>query len=118
MCDSTPDPAHNSVYVVECEPHYESDDVAAMARAREALIDRLTEIHQPRVVVDLSETQFFGSAFVGLLFALREQVVQLGGRLATCCANDQCRSVLEVTHFTRVCPLFSSQSEAVESVTK
>ena len=104
------------VYIVECESNYLSDDRDAIDRAREALIDRVVELAEPRVVVDLSNTSYFGSAFVGLLFSLREKVARLGGRLVACGANDHCRDVLEVTRFTKVCPLFGSQSEAVRSL--
>ncbi|MCG8584946.1 MAG: STAS domain-containing protein [Pirellulales bacterium] len=118
MEDSAATSPQSDVYVVECEPRYQSDDNEAMRRAREALIDKATSCEKPRVVVDLSETTFFGSAFVGLLFSLREKVARLGGQLAACGANEHCRDVLEVTRFTNVCPLFGSRSEAIQAVAK
>ena len=108
--------SHQDVCIVAFDAQYHSDDGSAIANAREALANDAITIAQPCVVVDLSNTEYFGSAFVGLLFALREHVKALGGRLAACVTNASCKEVLAVTQFDRVCPVFESRSEAVASV--
>ncbi len=110
--------AQREVCVVTCDPEYQSDDGDAITRARETLMQEAIANTPPLVVVDLSSTQYFGSAFVGLLFSLRNRVNRLGGRLAACGANEQCQQVLEVTRFAKVCPMFQSRSEAVASVVR
>ena len=104
------------VCIVQFDSQYHSDDGTAIENARDALTnDAITAAHS-RVVVDLTGTAFFGSAFVGLLFALGRRVKKLDGRLAACGANEHCREVLEVTRFSQLCPIFDSRSEAVKSV--
>jgi anti-anti-sigma factor len=108
--------SQQDVYIIAFDSQYHSDDGSAMARVRDALANEVITAAQSRVVVDLTNTEYFGSVFVGLLFALREHVKALGGRLAACVTNANCKEVLAVTQFDRVCPVFESQSEAVASV--
>jgi anti-anti-sigma factor len=106
----------NAVCIVAFDSQYHSDDGTAIASAREALTGDAITAAQSRVVVDLTETEYFGSEFVGLLFALGRRVKELGGRLAACGVNEHCKEVLEVTRFAKICPIFESRSEAVTSV--
>ena len=110
--------SQHDVCIVECDPQYQSDDSVAIDQARQTLTKDAVAKKPPLVVLDLSDTEFFGSAFVGLLFVLRDRVKKLGGRLAACGANEHCEEVLKVTRFSKVCPLFPSRSEAVASVVR
>jgi anti-anti-sigma factor len=104
------------ICIVEFDARYHSDDGIAIERARKALAGGVITSAQPHVVLDLTGTEYFGSAIVGLLFALSKRVKVLGGRLAACVANEHCKDVLAVTRFDQVCPVFDSRSEAVASV--
>lgn len=103
------------ICVVEFDAEYHSDDGTAIQSAGDALAgDAITAAH-PNVIIDLTGTKYFGSSFVGLLFALRRRVIDLGGQLAACGVNEDCVSVLNVTRFTDSCPVFDSRSQAIES---
>ncbi len=107
--------SQQEVYVVAFDSQYHSDDGTAIERARDALEKAITAA-QSRVVVDLTNTEYFGSTFVGLLFALLDRMKAVGSRVAACVSNEHCQEVLAVTQFDRLCPVFKSRSEAVASV--
>jgi anti-anti-sigma factor len=106
----------HEVCIVAFDAQYHSDDVTAIDGARNALADEAITAARSRVVIDLTNTEYFGSALVGLLFALHLRIRALGGRLAACVSNENCKNVLAVTQFDRSCPVFTSRTAAVASV--
>jgi anti-anti-sigma factor len=106
----------HEVCIVAFDAQYHSDDRIAIDGARDALEDNAIISEHSRVVIDLTSTEYFGSALVGLLFALHLRIRALGGRLAACVSNENCKNVLSVTQFDRHCPVFTSRTAAVASV--
>jgi len=106
----------HEVCIVAFDAQYHSDDVTAIDGARDALANEAVTAAPSRVVIDLTNTEYFGSAFVGLLFALLGRMKVIGGRVAACVSNEHCQEVLAVMQFDKVCPVFESRSEAVASV--
>ncbi len=64
---------------------------------REELCNAIAGIPKPRVILDLSEIEFFGSAGIRPLLSLRRQVQSAGGQLILCQLSAQVEDVLRTT---------------------
>ena len=96
----------------------------AFARIDESLIPLIGEtftqvVAQKRrpVVVDLSNTKFFGSSFIELLFRLWNRAKDDKGHgFALAGIDDYCQEILSVTNLQRLWPIFKTRSQAVDSL--
>ena len=76
------------------------------------------EADPPLVVLDLSQTRFFGSSFIEILFRLWTQLqARPGGNFAMCGLTPHCLDVLKITHLDTLWRLFPNREEAVRSLT-
>jgi anti-anti-sigma factor len=66
---------------------------------RQELFAVIADARQPRVILDLSEVEYFGSAGIRPLLSLRHQIQAAGGQLVLCNLSPQ---VEEVLHTTRL----------------
>jgi anti-sigma B factor antagonist len=72
----------------------------------------------PVMIIDLSNIKYFGSAFMGFLFAIANRLIQRGdGRLGLCNLAPFARMVLETTKSNTIIGLFESQDDAVSALT-
>jgi anti-anti-sigma factor len=69
-----------------------------------------------RVVVDLSNTEFFGSSFIEVLFRLWRRLSEHGGKFALCLSAPYCVEVLKVTHLDSLWPICPTLDQAVAAV--
>ena len=84
---------------------------------RKTMLDAISSIDPPRVVVDLSHTSFFGSSFIEVLFRVWNRIIgKPGGRFTISGLTPYCREVLEVTHLDRLWELHESLDSAVASL--
>jgi anti-anti-sigma factor len=67
-------------------------------------------------VVDLNQTQFFGSALLGYLVALWKITRRRGGAMVMCGLSPFGRAVLEVAHLDKLWPIVRSRDEAVRRI--
>ncbi|QWC85522.1 STAS domain-containing protein [Nocardioidaceae bacterium] len=65
-------------------------------------VDDIVRQHPPRVVVDLSTTDFVDSSGLGALVGGLKSARQAGGDLRLAGAGEQVRSVLRLTNLDRV----------------
>jgi anti-anti-sigma factor len=107
---------HGTVTVIELGPN---------CRMVEELLDQIgPEMLQaaqsaspPLVVIDLSQTEFFGSGFIEVLFRVWNRIhVQPGGKLSLCGLQPYCREVLEITHLDKLWPLQPTRDDAVAAM--
>lgn len=103
--------------VIALGPEYENLDEPLLERLRSFILDAADRADPPRVVLDLSHTKFFGSAFLEILVQawnrLRDRP---GGRLALSGLSPYCADVVRVTRLDRVWPMYASRAEAVEQL--
>jgi len=50
---------------------------------------RLSVVDSPRLIIDLTETDFFGSLFIGIILKLSVSVGRQNGQFALCGLSDQ-----------------------------
>ena len=85
------------VTVIELDVSYDSLDDAALDQLGEILLSAAGEGDRPAVLVDLSNTRFIGSRFIGLLVRAWKRVQDRGGQMGLCCIPSLCREALVST---------------------
>jgi anti-anti-sigma factor len=107
-----------SVTVIVLGPAYKVVDEHLLDTGLgETLIELANEAKLPLVVLDLSNTQFFGSSFIEVLFRLWTRLqARGGGRFAICGLTPHCLDVLKITHLDTLWRLTATREEAVRAL--
>jgi len=104
------------VTIIHLGPSYNSLDDEAMMEFGGALLAEATHADPPRLVVDLSQTEYIGSSFLELLVRAWKRIKARDGALALCEARPFCLEVLEHTRLNRLWPAYSTREEAVAAL--
>jgi len=89
------------------------DEVGLEAIATQ-LIQIADEAKPPRVVLDMTMTEFFGSSFIEILFRVWKKLnTQPNAKFAISGLQEYCREVLEVTHLDKLWPLYATRADAI-----
>ena len=87
-----------------------------IAVAAQTLLDSIPP-QQPRLVVDLSQTTFFGSSFIEVLFRAWNRIhTRPGGRFALCGLSPYCTEVLQITNLDQLWKMYPTRDTAVQAV--
>ncbi|MFI5675201.1 anti-sigma factor antagonist [Streptomyces cellulosae] len=84
------------------ELHGEIDIAAAMEII--PYLDRVTGRPEARLVIDLSDVEFFDCSGLRLLYRARSRMLDNGGRLLLVCTHPLTLRVLRVTGLSRLLP--------------
>jgi len=80
------------------------------------LVDVASRIAVPKLILDLSLTDFFGSSFIEVLFRVwRKLNERPNAKFGIAGLQPYCREVLEITHLNRLWPMFDSRDEATKA---
>lgn len=90
-------------------------DEAAVDELRDQIL-AATDADPPLVVLDLSEVEFFGSAFIELMFRVWKRLQDRSGQFAICGVSTYCSEVLTVTNLHRLWPTYERREDAVNSL--
>ncbi len=104
------------ITVVELGPSYESLDECALEEIGGALLTEATKADPPRMVLDLSGTNYIGSAFIELLVRIWKRLTQRGGTMVLCGLRPFCAEVLRVTRLDQLWKTFSTLDQAVAAL--
>ncbi len=103
----------NGVTVVRLDPDFASVYEGELPELA-GILDLTESIEPARLVLDLSGTQYFGSAFIGFLIAVSTRMSRRpGGRFAISAAGGFARVALASTKSDQLIELFDSVDEAV-----
>ena len=106
------------VTVVVFGPEQRHLDEVGLERITRQLVDVSQAANPPRLVLDMSPTEFFGSSFIEALFRVWKKLnTQPGAKFAISGLQPYCKEVLEVTHLDRLWPLPATRAEAVAAFT-
>lgn len=94
-------------------PEYENLDERLLEGIRKSLLDIAQSTTPPLMVLDLSHTKFFGSAFIEILFRVANRIKNRGGKFALSGLTEYCAEVIHVTHLDSLWPVVSESSAAV-----
>ena len=107
----------NGVTVIELGPEFENLDEHVLEGLREPVLEATQNADPPRVVLDLSHTTFFGSAFIELLFRAYNRVNERpDGVFALSGLTEYCAEVISVTHLDRLWKIYPTLAAAVKSL--
>jgi len=90
---------------------YRDIDVAA---AVNDVLQQINQLPDPRVVVDLSGSRYFGSIMIGAVSQFAERVRERGGVFAVCELSSDMREVLNAMKLGDRWPTFDTQKAAVK----
>ncbi|MCA9072012.1 MAG: STAS domain-containing protein [Planctomycetaceae bacterium] len=106
------------VTVIALGPEYENLDEAILDDLRKVILDAVASADPPLVVLDLSHTKFFGSAFIEILFRAWNRIEQQKGEFCLCGLTPYCAEVIDVTHLNRLWSIFDDREAAVSALKK
>jgi anti-anti-sigma factor len=95
-------PNQSTCLVRLAHAEYGSRDVAKLARLRELLAYVAARRDARRLVLDLSNVQYFGAGFVGVLVDTWHLLSQAGRRLALCGLTPYCARLIRVMHLEKL----------------
>jgi anti-anti-sigma factor len=107
----------DGVTIIALGPEYENLDDAVLDDLRKLILNAVADADPPLVVLDLTHTKFFGSAFIEILFRAWNRVVkQDGGEFCLSGLTPYCAEVIDVTHLNRLWSIFKTRDEAVAAL--
>lgn len=105
------------VTVIALGMEYENLDDAVLDDLRKFILDAVAAADPPLVVLDLSHTKFFGSAFIEVLFRAWNRIEkQGGGEFCLSGLTPYCAEVIDVTHLNRLWSIYDTREEAVQAL--
>ncbi len=84
----------DAVTIIELQGNYDSLNEESLERLSEVLLEVASGDPPPALLLDLSNTQFIGSSFIGLLVRAWKRVQDRKGRMGLCCVPPFCREAL------------------------
>jgi anti-sigma B factor antagonist len=105
-----------NVTIVSLGPEFENIDEPSVDQVKDLLLEVAESADPPHVVLDMRHTQFFGSAFIEVLFRVWDRVNTRNGRFAVSSLTPYCAEVIDVTHLDRLWDFFPSCDEAVAAL--
>ena len=105
------------VTIVSLGPEYENLDEPRLDALTDVLLQVAETASPPVVLLDLSHTSFFGSAFIEVIFRMWNRLNHReGGKFCICGLSEYCTEVLEVTHLDQLWETYATREEAVRAL--
>ncbi len=102
--------------VVSATPALESIAMGLEEQAAELIFDPIRHDAEPLIVFDLSQVDYFGSVFLGVLLRCWKMVQAKGGTMALAGVSARARELLHLTSLDFVWPIYADRREAVEAL--
>lgn len=102
--------------VISATPALESIAVGLEEQAAELIFDPLRRDAEPTIVFDLSQVDYFGSVFLGVLLRCWKMVQAKGGTMALAGVSARAKELLHLTSLDFVWPIYADRREAVEAL--
>ena len=107
---------HENVTVFQLRGDYGSLDDAPIDKIDAALSEHVDCSEHPRVVLDLTETRFFGVDFVNVLEQVSSRVSARDGHMALCGLTPFCAEVIRSAQLDQPLASHTTRDEAVAAV--
>lgn len=105
------------VTILSLGPHYKNLDEAKLERVRHEILAVVETIDPPLLILDLSHTEFFGSAFIEVLFRAWHRVGRRDdGKFAICGLTKYCKEILQVTNLDKLWSLYDTREDALNAI--
>lgn len=104
--------------IITLGEEYDSLDGGTLKHTGDQLVSIAKSTEPPVVILDMTHTKFFGSAFIEVLVQTWNTLEARGeGRLILCGLQTYCREILSVTHLDEIWDLYPDRILAIESLT-
>lgn len=103
----------NDVTIVELDPSYDSVAHEPLERLGELLFHEVAALSPPRLVLDMTRTQYIDSMFIETVFRVWKRVQERKGKMALCCPNEMCAEVLTITNLNKLWPVCGTRDDAI-----
>lgn len=103
----------NDVTVIELGPQYDALDAPTVQQAKETMLHQAAVADPPRLVLDLSQTDYIGSTFVEILIRTWKRIQQRNGRMVLCGLTPFCDEVLRVMRLDTLWDIYPDRASAV-----
>ena len=90
-------------------------DIDEFDRLNESILEQVRAEPEGQWVIDLSQAQYLGSAALGLLVNLRQQIKQSGGRLVLCGLSPQLIHIFKTCCMERLFRITKSRKDAISA---
>ncbi len=88
-----------------------------MAEADVPVYQQLLKLTDQRgIVIDMSQTDYFGSSTIGMFIQLVEHAHKQGRAIAFCNLSQHERQVVGITHVNKILDVVDSRKEAIDFV--
>ncbi len=102
--------------VVSANPILESIAIGLEDQAAELIFNPIRRDAEPLIVFDLSQVDYFGSVFLGVLLRCWKLVQAKGGTMALAGVSVRAKELLHLTSLDFVWPIYADRREAVEAL--
>ena len=88
-------------------------DIEEFDRLNESILELIRAEPEGQWVIDLSQLSYMGSAALGLLVNLRQQIKQSGGRLVLCGLSPQLMQIFKTCCMEKLFRIVKSRKDAI-----
>jgi anti-sigma B factor antagonist len=106
----------DGIFVVQLDNEYNALDEQAMEEFRIALLGTVSRNPQPRIVIDMSRTDFIGSQVIGILVQVWKRVCEYGGHLVVCGVSPICAGVLHTVRLDQIWDIVPTRQDAMNAL--
>jgi anti-sigma B factor antagonist len=107
---------HGDIAVIVPSPQIEHLPETLLQPAAQMVLAPLKEDPPSQIIVDLSEVNYFGSAFITFLLRCHEIVKPRGSELSLAGVNKQIRELLRTTNLDTLWALYDNANEAIAAL--
>ena len=107
---------HGSTLVVHLGPEYDSLDDDSLEEVQRFLLGCADVPEARNLVIDLSHTKYFGSAFLEVLFRPYNRIKRKGGKFALSGLQPNPAEVIRVSRLDSIWKLYPTAADAVSGL--
>ena len=104
-----------SLSVVHFGVEYGSCSWDKLKETEESLLRLADEVTPPHLLLDFTNTDYFGSEFINVLLRCHKRISLRQGRFSLCCAQSDLMNELETTRLNELWPIYDTRDQAFET---
>ncbi|WP_166825469.1 STAS domain-containing protein [Thalassoroseus pseudoceratinae] len=104
----------DDITIITLGPEYQKLEEGHLQEVRTEILTAVESAEPPLVVLDMSNVNFFGSAFIEILFRAWNRLEKAeNGKFVICGLMPYCKEVLQVTNLDRIWELVETRDDAI-----
>ena len=103
-----------SLSVVHFGVEYGSCSWDKLAETEESLLRLADEVTPPYLLLDFTNTDYFGSEFISVLLRCYKRINRRQGRFSLCCVQSDLMKELETTRLNELWAIYDTRDQALE----